>query len=524
MKKEGGESKKESESVVSGKWSCLQRRVGGYSPFPVYLVLECMTENIGGVKDARLKTTSIFFEGEKVFFYAKSADEFDSRTHDEKETQRRMLAALDEDAAYPQRCLERFQAKSREFLKFCASFAGTASATFSDDDVREAHARYSRYYRDLSFDGEPVAFMLQQPLANKLEAIVKAKSADSGLKEKPGDVMIASSTPDAPSFVKREELDLLAAAASVAEGTKTLDEAAAAHSADYDWLEYDYEGSLLPRAHFEKLLREAIAAANGNPKAKLDKLKKAGEESVERRLEIESALGLTEKEKTLFASLRACSQIMDLKKEVFSRSHVQLEALLRETSRRVNLSSKELKYLTAPEFPLVFDDPAKAKKLCDERRVSSLWVSRNGATTVYAGDSAEIKKFASFAGCAAGEAPEESGFGKGNGFVKGLVKGLAASPGVARGPCRVVLRADECGRVQRGDVLISIMTTVGFVPAMKRAAAIVTDEGGVTCHAAIVARELGVPCVVATKNATVVFKDGDVIEVDATHGVVKKVS
>ncbi|MFH0973358.1 MAG: hypothetical protein V1817_01040, partial [Candidatus Micrarchaeota archaeon] len=205
-----GEGVGESESVVSGRWSCLQRRVGGYSPFPVYLVLECMTENIGGVSGARLKTASIFFQGEKVFFYAKSADEFDSRTQDEVEAQHRMLAALDADAAYPQRCLQRFEAKSREFLKFCASFAGAASASFSDSEIREAHARYSRYYRDLSFDGEPVAFMLQEPLANKIEAIVKAKISKCGLKEKPGDVMIALSTPDAPSFVKREELDLLA--------------------------------------------------------------------------------------------------------------------------------------------------------------------------------------------------------------------------------------------------------------------------------------------------------------------------
>ena len=502
----------ESESVVSGRWSCLQRRVGGYSPFPVYLVLECMTENIGGVKGARLKTTSIFFRGDETFFYAKSADEFDSRTRDEVETQRRMLAALDEDAAYPQRCLQRFEAKSREFLKFCASFDGAAS--FSDDEVREAHGRYSRYYRDLSFDGEPVAFMLQQPLANKIEAIVKAKSADSGLKEKPGDVLIALSTPGAPSFVKREELDLLAAAASVAEGTKTLDEAAAAHSADYDWLEYDYEGSLLPRAHFEKLLREAIAAANGNPKAKLDKLKKAGEESVERRLEIESALGLTEKEKTLFASLRACSQIMDLKKEVFSRSHVKLKKLLDEAGKRIEMTSKQLLYFTAPEFPAVFENPAWAKKTFAERRESSLWISSGGATSVFSGGSPVVAKFAEYAGWGV-ITPHP---------VAGEVKGLAASSGIARGPCRVVLRADECGCVQSGDVLVSIMTTVGFVPAMKRAAAIVTDEGGVTCHAAIVARELGVPCVVATKNATVVFKDGEVIEVDANRGTVKKVS
>ena len=75
----------------------------------------------------------------------------------------------------------------------------------------------------------------------------------------------------------------------------------------------------------------------------------------------------------------------------------------------------------------------------------------------------------------------------------------------------------------QGDILVTEMTTPDFVPAMKRASAIVTDKGGITCHAAIVSRELNIPCVIGTKIATKVFKDGDVVEVNATSGVVKKV-
>jgi pyruvate,water dikinase len=67
------------------------------------------------------------------------------------------------------------------------------------------------------------------------------------------------------------------------------------------------------------------------------------------------------------------------------------------------------------------------------------------------------------------------------------------------------------------------MTMPDFAPAMKKAAAIVTDEGGLTCHAAIISRELGKPCVVGTKFATRLLKDGDMIEVNANHGIVKKV-
>ncbi len=101
-----------------------------------------------------------------------------------------------------------------------------------------------------------------------------------------------------------------------------------------------------------------------------------------------------------------------------------------------------------------------------------------------------------------------------------LVKGLGASPGVATGKVKIVLSLDDLDKVEPGDILVTTMTTPDMVPAMKRAAAIVTDEGGMTCHAAIVSRELGVPAVVGTKEATKVLKDGMVVTVDGEKGVV----
>ena len=86
-----------------------------------------------------------------------------------------------------------------------------------------------------------------------------------------------------------------------------------------------------------------------------------------------------------------------------------------------------------------------------------------------------------------------------------------------------MLRKKQIPELKEGEILVTHMTTPDFVPAMRRAAAIVTDEGGVTCHAAIIARELKKPCVVGTKHATQIFKDGDMVEVDANAGIVRKV-
>jgi pyruvate,water dikinase len=101
-----------------------------------------------------------------------------------------------------------------------------------------------------------------------------------------------------------------------------------------------------------------------------------------------------------------------------------------------------------------------------------------------------------------------------------LVSGLPASPGTATGRVRKLASPAESERFQDGEVLISVMTSPDWVPIMRRAAALVTDGGGMTCHAAIVARELGVPCIVGTRTATQVLRDGELITVDGATGKV----
>lgn len=102
-----------------------------------------------------------------------------------------------------------------------------------------------------------------------------------------------------------------------------------------------------------------------------------------------------------------------------------------------------------------------------------------------------------------------------------VIHGQTASQGYAKGVARIVLDQSQFDRFQEGEILVTGMTRPEFVPLMKKAAAIVTNEGGVTCHAAIVSRELGKPCIIGTKNATTFIPDGAMIEVRANHGTVR---
>ena len=101
-----------------------------------------------------------------------------------------------------------------------------------------------------------------------------------------------------------------------------------------------------------------------------------------------------------------------------------------------------------------------------------------------------------------------------------LVRGLGAAPGSGSGQARLLSSLDDAARLGQGDVLVTHMTSPDWVPLMRKAAAIVTDSGGMTCHAAIVSRELGIPCVVGTGDATHKLREGEMVTVDATRGVV----
>ena len=106
------------------------------------------------------------------------------------------------------------------------------------------------------------------------------------------------------------------------------------------------------------------------------------------------------------------------------------------------------------------------------------------------------------------------------GDAEKLLEGLGASPGQVSGKVKIIRSVDELDRVLEGDILVTAMTSPDMVPAMRRAAAIVTDEGGLTSHAAIVSRELGVPAVVGTKEATKKLTDGMLVTVDGEKGII----
>ena len=105
-----------------------------------------------------------------------------------------------------------------------------------------------------------------------------------------------------------------------------------------------------------------------------------------------------------------------------------------------------------------------------------------------------------------------------------VLKGIGASPGFAKGSVRVVNGQEDAQQFQRGDILVAPMTDPSMVMMMNKAEAIITDRGGRTSHAAIIARELGIPCIVATQHATTTLQTGMMIELNGTTGEIKLIT
>ncbi len=180
---------------------------------------------------------------------------------------------------------------------------------------------------------------------------------------------------------------------------------------------------------------------------------------------------------------------------------------LREASRRLPLSLKELTHTLPEEFMSFLSGQKININILKERKENCLIINTPAKHYILTGPEA-------------GRINDKL-YSKAKNLSADMLKGAIASLGRAKGNVRVIMGPQDFYKMQKGNILVTSMTRPEFVPVMKLAGAIVTDEGGVTCHAAIISRELGIPCIIGTKIATKVLKDGDLVEVDANNGVIK---
>lgn len=289
---------------------------------------------------------------------------------------------------------------------------------------------------------------------------------------------------------------------------KPLKRMLAIHTAEFSYIPFGYNtGIIWDQDYFIRKINKTLRRKNViGEKEILQKIRNR----VSERKKKTKGWKLTKKELLFAKSLRQLAYLQELKKATQTKSHPLLHGVVyKELSRRLKTPIKFFDYMTYSEIESSLKNgisPFSKREIKQRFYVSAVIMENLQYRWIYGNDVKELLK--------------ENNLLFNEKEIKSI-KGIIASRGKTSGKVSICLFSTQINKVKQGNVLVTAMTTPDFVPAMKKAAAIITDEGGITSHAAIVSRELKKPCVIGTKIATKVLKNGDLVEVDANKGVVR---
>jgi len=339
-------------------------------------------------------------------------------------------------------------------------------------------------------------------LTDKLQKdSVQPKLAKLGKENELNQIMGLFSQSLGLSVYIEEETELLEVAEK--KNSPEFEVALGSHVKKWEKMAFGSGHKLLTREQFLERITEAK-----EPEKLLPELK---QKSILIEREIQNAvslLGFDEKEKLLLKVIRRL--LFQKTREDFILSLLEFIILtfFKEISKRKNISLDQAKMLTIDEAIAVLGGKRINEAELAERKKAALIIQFKNKQFVVSGE--EAKKL--HKRLIKDVAPTK---------FNGILKGLTGCPGFATGKVRLIQHLTHLEQLKQGEILVTASTNPAFVIAMKRAAAIVTDEGGITSHAAIVSREFRIPCVVGTKFATQSLQTGDFVEVDANNGIVK---
>lgn len=372
-----------------------------------------------------------------------------------------------------------------------------------------------------------IADYLHFSLSNELESIVKTKIRQHDAPGKAGQYVSLLATPTRRLLARPQSISLANLALKMENiGINPRTDPAGAlrdikanhpdlsrqlerHEREYSWLDYGYQG---PAKHAVDFLRDAIDLIKNctDLAGEVERLERAELDLLARQQQAARELKLTKGDLRLFAIAQDFMYLKGVRVEARHHAYCALDSILTEVGRRKGLTLKEARYMLPVELKDALEGkPTPAKGELHKRARLCIVECRDYEVKIIGCDEAANR------------------YWKDNitifpGSQVRVLQGQPACVGRAKGPAKIVIRKEDLEKVKPGDVLIAITTNPEYVPAMKNAVAFVTDTGGVTCHAAIVSREMSKPCVVGTKIATKSLKDGDLVEVDGTHGMVRK--
>lgn len=402
---------------------------------------------------------------------------------------------------------------SDKLIRFAKEVSRLPLEKYGNKQLWELYNTHDKIHTKLyTYGWLPVAVdMFHNNLTRKLKSYLYKVCPSKNVAEA---AFIVFTTPSQKTIVAKEREDFLAIYEKhkkiLHKSKAALIESLKKHAQNWGHLGYIYAGNVKPFgvSHYLKELRD-LAATGISARQILQKEKRQLHQAKRQQ----RVLYRKHKVNSLYRRLFEAGQGFAVTK--LYRRHAQLltlylmhTTLLREIAKRLKLTRLEVQFMLKGEVKeALVEGKMLSKQILKQRLKKCALYTEKDFEKVYLGRQlAKIKK------------------GLKNMIDKNQkeLTGQSAMPGYAKGTVRIIIRAKDMPKMNKGDILVSIATDPDIVPAMKKAAAIVTEQGGITSHAAIVSRELGIPCVIGTKIATKIFKDGDLVEVDANRGIVRK--
>lgn len=359
------------------------------------------------------------------------------------------------------------------------------------DEYFKAASQYCIYYNIAFFDKPEME--LAERLAEKYAA------SDEERKE----LYELITSPSQETDAEREQDDFLRLCIQLRDNQENIDRLAAEHAAKYGYLVVRFfVGNPLTK---EDVLARLEAADKSLATETLEKRIKHREEIKEG---LENLFARIEpSDRALVEQIRDIVFLRSQRADFYHHSAAIVQPLVREIAERLGLTYDELLYFHPQEVSAALRGTYNIQAdLKDRQEIILIYHAEDGAV---------------ISGAAATEYLKDRPILNRKAEQVTELQGRTAYKGIVTGPAKIVMRPEDATKVNRGDILVAIMTTPNLIAAMEKASAFVTDEGGITCHAAIIAREMKKPCITATKSATKVLKDGDIVEVNADNGTVK---
>ena len=274
------------------------------------------------------------------------------------------------------------------------------------------------------------------------------------------------------------------------------------HYEKYRWMTYGWAGPEITHESFLNNFKEALK----NRDFEISKLDRKFLDRKSILVEQKVLTGKFDQTESVFIDLlRGFLELKAKRVDAHSLTFFFADKIMIEVGKRVGLSIDQMRVVVPKDVPKLFDK-VDVRQIDEEYKRVLLWFEKPNLQK-FTGELAEAKlKYVLERLPKVVETSE--------------LKGSIAYPGKVKGNARIILDIKDASKFKSGEILVTRMTDPSFVPLMKNSSAIITDIGGITCHAAIVSREMKKPCVIGTKTATKGLKDGDLVEVDADHGTV----